>query len=121
MRYKDIKSYSQRCEEHSDHQSGMVTNSMIVQRLNEEIDELREYIENQAIKQTEKQEPMGLVNTNDYLCSLLRQVHDALAAQSLQFLPPQREWVGLTEEQINKEFDIEYKKYTEAKLKEKNT
>lgn len=45
MRYKDIKDFSQRCEEHPDHQSGMVTDMMIRQRLEEEIDELRAYIE----------------------------------------------------------------------------
>ena len=45
MKYEDIKMFSERCEEHPDHQSGMITNSMIQQRLHEEIDELREYIE----------------------------------------------------------------------------
>ena len=45
MKYKDIKDFGQRCEEHPDHQSGMITNQMIVDRLCEEIDELREYIE----------------------------------------------------------------------------
>jgi hypothetical protein len=45
MKYEDIKEFSQRCEEHPDHQSGMISNSMIQQRLHEEIDELREYIE----------------------------------------------------------------------------
>ena len=45
MKYEDIKFFSERCEEHPDHQSGMITNSMIQQRLHEEIDELREYIE----------------------------------------------------------------------------
>ena len=45
MRYKDIKDFTQRCEEHPDHQTGMVTNLMIQARLVEEIDELREYIE----------------------------------------------------------------------------
>ena len=52
MRYKDIKDFSQRCEEHPDHQSGMISHGMIQQRLHEEIDELRDYIE-----QAEKQEP----------------------------------------------------------------
>jgi hypothetical protein len=47
MKYEDIKYFSQRCEEHPDHQSGMISNSMIQQRLHEEIDELREYIEQQ--------------------------------------------------------------------------
>jgi lantibiotic modifying enzyme len=45
MKYEDIKYFSQRCEEHPDHQSGMISNSMLQQRLHEEIDELREYIE----------------------------------------------------------------------------
>lgn len=45
MKYKDIKDFSQRCEEHPDHQSGMISHGMIQQRLQEEIDELREYIE----------------------------------------------------------------------------
>lgn len=45
MKYKDIKTFTQRCEEHPDHQTGMITYSMIEQRLHEEIDELREYIE----------------------------------------------------------------------------
>jgi len=47
MKYEDIKYFSQRCEEHPDHQSGMISHSMIQQRLHEEIDELREYIEQQ--------------------------------------------------------------------------
>ena len=45
MKYEDIKFFSERCEEHPDHQSGKISNSMIQQRLHEEIDELREYIE----------------------------------------------------------------------------
>jgi hypothetical protein len=45
MKYEDIKDFYQRCEEHPDHQSGMISNSMIQQRLHEEIDELREFIE----------------------------------------------------------------------------
>jgi DNA-binding transcriptional MerR regulator len=50
MKYEDIKEFYQRCDEHPDHQSGMISNSMIQQRLHEEIDELREYIE-QALKE----------------------------------------------------------------------
>ena len=45
MNYSDIKTFSERCEEHPDHQSGMVTERDIQRRLGEEIDELREYIE----------------------------------------------------------------------------
>jgi hypothetical protein len=45
MKYKNIKSFIQRCEEHPDHQSGMITHQMLQDRLHEEIDELRNYIE----------------------------------------------------------------------------
>lgn len=47
MKYEDIKDFYQRCEEHPDHQSEMISHSMIQQRLHEEIDELRKYIEQQ--------------------------------------------------------------------------
>ena len=43
--YEDIKTFTQRCEEHQDHQQGMVSYDMLQQRLWEEIDELRAYIE----------------------------------------------------------------------------
>ena len=36
-----IKTWNERCEEHPDHQTGMVSNSMIQARMQEEIDELR--------------------------------------------------------------------------------
>jgi len=52
MKYEDIKFFNQRCEEHPDHQSGMISNSMIQQRLHEEIDELREYIEQKLKENT---------------------------------------------------------------------
>lgn len=45
MKYKDIKDFNLRCEEHPDHQSGMISYDMIQQRLHEEIAELRAYIE----------------------------------------------------------------------------
>ena len=45
MKYEDIKDFNQRCEDHPDHQSGMISYGTIEQRLQEEIDELREYIE----------------------------------------------------------------------------
>ena len=45
MNYKDIKDYSERCDKHPDHQGGMISERMIIARLSEEIDELREYIE----------------------------------------------------------------------------
>lgn len=45
MKYEDIKDFEQRCEEHQDHQSGMITSQMLEDRLQEEIDELRAFIE----------------------------------------------------------------------------
>ena len=47
MKYEDIKFFSERCEEHPDHQTGMVSHQMIQDRLSEEVDELRAYIESQ--------------------------------------------------------------------------
>ena len=45
MKYQDIKDFRQRCEEHPDHQTGMISHEMIQMRLHEEIAELRHYIE----------------------------------------------------------------------------
>ena len=36
-----IKTWNQRCEEHPDHQTGMINNNMIRARMQEEIDDLR--------------------------------------------------------------------------------
>ena len=36
-----IKTWQERCEEHPDHQTGMVSNQMIMARMQEEIDDLR--------------------------------------------------------------------------------
>jgi len=45
MKYEDIKDFNQRCEEHKDHQTGMISTGILACRMQEEIDELREYIE----------------------------------------------------------------------------
>ena len=42
---KRIKTWYERCEEHPDHQHGMVSKSMIQARMQEEIDELRQALE----------------------------------------------------------------------------
>ena len=39
---KRIKTWSERCEKHPDHQQGMVSEGMIRARMQEEIDELRQ-------------------------------------------------------------------------------
>jgi hypothetical protein len=51
-----IKTWRERCEEHPDHE-GIVTEQMIRNRMQEEIDELR-----QAIAEEEKREWVGLTD-----------------------------------------------------------
>ena len=79
-----------------------------------------------------EQEPVKdwIASHND-ICALLRQAHDALALTSY---PPQRTWIGLTDEEIkafdtwhdNREEEVgwcnpsEIVAYIEAKLKQKN-
>ena len=46
-----IKTWRQRCEEHPDHQTGMVSNQMIMARMQEEIDELRAALATENIVQ----------------------------------------------------------------------
>lgn len=45
MNYEDIKNFAARCDSHPDHQTGIITNQMIMDRLHDEIEELRDYIE----------------------------------------------------------------------------
>jgi predicted 3-demethylubiquinone-9 3-methyltransferase (glyoxalase superfamily) len=58
-----IKTWQERCEEHPDHE-GIVTEQMIRDRMQEEIDALR-----QAIEQAEKQEPVAwLKDRHEFEC-----------------------------------------------------
>ena len=52
MIYTDIKTFSERCETHPDHQDGMISEQMLKHRLHEEIEELREYIERLIVSDT---------------------------------------------------------------------
>jgi len=45
MNYADIKNFNERCKTHPNHQHGMISSGMICDRLYEEVEELREYIE----------------------------------------------------------------------------
>ena len=54
MKYKDIKTFFERCQDDPNHQNGRISEFTIRQRLMDEIVELRNYIE-----QTENQEPVG--------------------------------------------------------------
>lgn len=43
--YEDIKDLGERCKTHPDHQRGVISRSMLVQMLDQEVQELRAYIE----------------------------------------------------------------------------
>lgn len=45
MNYPDIKNFVERCNSHPDHQQGMITDFMLKERLHEEVQELRSYID----------------------------------------------------------------------------
>ena len=158
-----IKTWQQRCEEHPDHE-GIVTEQMIRDRMQEEIDELR-----QALAQPE-QEPLGgewvpcvklpvivhvrnqrdgenHISTREGITPVLPEdlimrgvageeypIGRELFERTYTFdtAPPKREWVGLTDEEINDWFFQRLKqagagwalddvvRAVEAKLKEKN-
>ena len=44
-KYADIKDFHERCDKHPNHQNGMISYRMVERRLQEEIEELRQYIE----------------------------------------------------------------------------
>ena len=64
LKYEDIPSFAERCEFHPDHQTGMISESMLKQRLHEEINELREYIEQRKwVGLTDEEIDQGLLRT----------------------------------------------------------
>ena len=87
MKYEDIKFFSERCEEHPDHQSGMITNKMIQQRLHEEIDELRAYIESQLAQP--EQEPVAWMDEDGDVLSASVVSGKGLRNIPLYTTPPQ--------------------------------
>lgn len=72
----------------------------------------------------EKEPVKDWVVSHNEICVLLRQAHDALALTSY---PPKREWVGLTEDEIEQAAQggdtnfWDFCRIIETKLKEKNT
>ena len=94
---KRIKTWSERCEEHPDHQQGMISEGMIRARMQEEIDELRQ----------------ALVDADD----ISEKRVDEKAKR-------EHEWVGLTDEEIMEPWPFEnriaFARWLESKLKEKN-
>jgi hypothetical protein len=65
-----IKTWNERCEEHPDHQNGMVSERMIQARMQEEIDDLRA-----ALAQTD-QEPLEYWNAVESWVNLRRRFYD---------------------------------------------
>jgi hypothetical protein len=115
---KHIKTWKQRCEEHPDHQEKIISERMIQERMQEEIDELR-----QALIMF--QQPTKIFGPN------LEEILNSAGFYR------KREWVGLTADEIWKcnksksdsvEFHIcyahqnveDFAEAIEAKLKEKN-
>ena len=45
----EVKTWQQRCEEHPDHEEGMISSQMIMDRMQEEIDDLRQMLRQQAL------------------------------------------------------------------------
>jgi hypothetical protein len=132
MKYEDIKFFSERCEEHPDHQSGMITNSMIQQRLHEEIDELREYIE-KALKEKNMKSEQIKHSLSVGTKSIQSRVFDRETDEVISFVKipikdsglVRCEWVGLTdEEEMQMYLDCrgmrELLDAIDAKLKQKN-
>ena len=94
-----IKTWQQRCEEHPDHQQGIVTQQMIQDRMQEEIDELR-----QALAQPEQEQKIK--HSLAFCKSIQSRVYIgdemvSFAKMTLKEagLMPKREWVGLTDEE----------------------
>ena len=123
---KHIKTWHERCEEHPDHQQGMISERMIQERMQEEIDELRQALETE-------QEPVAWISDSPTKGNG-KQLHwtksEAWRWSSniapLYTAPIKREWVGLT---LNEAEDF-YEKYTDRAelinaidkfLEEKNT
>ena len=65
-----IKTWNERCEEHPDHQNGIVSDRMIQARMQEEIDALRA-----ALAQTD-QEPLEYWNAVERWVNLRRKFYD---------------------------------------------
>ena len=128
MNYTDIKDFSERCKTHPDHQDGMVSNLMLVQRMHEEIDELRAYIEGSSCDTKERLiRIMGTFDLATGHADTLDELLDSLESELRDVLGhyrTAREWVGLTDDEIEHLRNDQpwwMVRDIEAKLKEKNT
>ena len=127
MKYKDIKDFWERCNKHPDHQNGMISYSMIERRLREEIEELRQYIEQ---REQSKQKPVAWMHTSieDNIISHKPADLKRHPERWTALYPAPRPWIGLKEEEVKECFKVTPDLFLpwhiyariEAKLKEKN-
>ena len=120
MKYKDIKRFAERCYAHPDHQMRIVTSDMIKERLCEEIEELRAYIDAELAQP--EQEPVAWLEHGgwgDLFVSTERK-----GSFPVWKSPPSKPWVSLTDEERrhynNRLSGSGVAEEIEAKLKEKN-
>jgi len=135
---KRIKTWNERCEEHPDHQTGMISERMIQERMQEEIDELRQALvdandtsqERVDEKAKREQEPVAWISEGGDVSRSKRYMDEMGFKCNPLYTAPPKQWVGLTdEEHAQIAIDsgcasadwIDYAKKIEAKLKEKNT
>ena len=132
---KHIKTWNERCEEHPDHQERIISERMIQERMQEEIDELRQAlvdVDDTSQKRVDEkakreQEPVAWISEGGDVSRSKRYMDEmGFKCNPLYTAPPKREWVGLTDEEVN-ELVARFKRYSyvllrevEAKLKEKN-
>ncbi len=133
---KHIKTWHERCEEHPDHQTGMISEGMIQARMQEEIDELRKALETEPFEYWNAVE--GWVKIDE-----VREHFDAVGCGTIYksagegrsplYTAPPKQWVGLTDDVVFELADtnlyeggknygvLAFAKAIEQALKEKNT
>ena len=141
-----IKTWQERCKEHPDH-NGIVSDGMILARMQEEIDDLRAVIEQAEKLQSNADHVVLEKGTNDCVCthcgqrshmrlpmpiSVMTETIDTFIEAHRQCKKP-RQWQGLTDEEtavimvqeLGVDEDIDalscFARAVEAKLREKNT
>jgi hypothetical protein len=127
MKYKDIKDFWERCNKHPDHQNGMISYSMIERRLREEIEDLRQYIEQ---REQSLQKPVAWMHTSieDNIISHKPADLKRHPERWTALYAAPRPWVGLDDEeyqtilgQLGDGGLLAFYILIESKLKEKNT
>lgn len=115
---KRIKTWNERCEEHPDHQHGMISDSMIQARMQEEIDELRQALETEqepvgddrvmtvVYRNVQKEDAQSFTDHPKAVwfgwCHAPYQRDDAIfkLEKAITSPPASKPWVGLTDEEV---------------------